>query len=127
VLRRIRPLRTLRAQKAELYLLRIRIKMRSSQYAAPPQDADAGAGVSRSSWGRSIIRGKAGLTRMCEQADLSRCLLRNVLRAVESLLLGYNDLQDGFEGLWNMSLGVSRGSGTLQQTGQGRMVALRAS
>jgi hypothetical protein len=103
------------------------MKMRSSQYAAPPQDADAGAGVSRSSWGRSIIRGKAGLTRMCEQADLSRCLLRNVLRAVESLLLGYNDLQDGFEGLWNMSLGVSRGSGTLQQTGQGRMVALRAS
>jgi hypothetical protein len=48
------------------------------------------------------LKGKAGLTRMCEQADLSRCLLCNVLRAVESPLRGYNDVQGGFEGLWNI-------------------------
>jgi hypothetical protein len=34
-----------------------------------------------------------------------------VLRAVESPLRGYNDLQEGFEGLWNMWLGVGRGTG----------------
>jgi hypothetical protein len=48
--------------------------MRSGQYATPRQDADAGGGVARSSWGRCIIRGTAALTSVCVQADLSRCL-----------------------------------------------------
>jgi hypothetical protein len=60
VLRRIRPLRILGAQKVDYYMLRVRIKMRSSAYAASRQDTDyTGAGVGRNSWGRSITRGKA--------------------------------------------------------------------
>ena len=46
---------------------------------------------------------------MCVQADLNRCPMCNVLRAVESLLRGYNALQGGFEEKWNMWLGSGRG------------------
>jgi hypothetical protein len=42
------------------------------------------------------------LTTVYVQADLSRCLMCKVLRAVESPLRGYNDLQDGFEELWSI-------------------------
>jgi hypothetical protein len=38
------PLLTLRAQKADHYMLHVRKEMRSSQYAAPREDADAGEG-----------------------------------------------------------------------------------
>jgi hypothetical protein len=44
LLRRIRPLLTLRAQIADHYISRTGIMMRSSQYAAPRQDADTGEG-----------------------------------------------------------------------------------
>jgi hypothetical protein len=44
--------------------------MHSEAYAVPRQNADAGGEVGRSSWGRSIIRGKAVLTWMCVQAVL---------------------------------------------------------
>jgi hypothetical protein len=58
-----------------------------------------GEGV-RSSWGRPIIRGSLLVqTSVCIQADLSRCAKCKVLRAVESPLLGYNDLLGGFEEL----------------------------
>jgi hypothetical protein len=50
----------------------------------------------------SIARGPAVLTLMCVQADLKRCPICKVLRAVEGLLGGYNELQGGFEGLWNI-------------------------
>ena len=36
---------------------------------------------------------------MCVQADSNRCAKCKVLRAVESSLLGYNDLLGGFEEL----------------------------
>jgi hypothetical protein len=49
-----------------------------------------------------------------------------VLRAVESPFIGYNDLQEGFEGLWNNWLGPAEEPGTLQQTAQGRVEALRS-
>jgi hypothetical protein len=49
--------------------------------------------------GRSIIRGPAVLTQVCVQGDLSRCPMCKVLRAVESPLLGHNDLQGDFEEL----------------------------
>jgi hypothetical protein len=42
ILRRIRPLRTLKAQTSDHYIWRTSIQMRSGQYAAPPQDTDAG-------------------------------------------------------------------------------------
>jgi hypothetical protein len=41
-------------------------------------------------------------TSMCVQADLGHCPILQDLRAVESLLLGYNALQGGFEEKWNM-------------------------
>jgi hypothetical protein len=47
----------------------------------------------------SITRGTACLTSVCIQADLGRCTKCKVLRAVESPLLGYNDLLGGFEEL----------------------------
>ena len=43
-LRQSRPLLTLRAQKADHNMLHVRTEMRSSQYAAPREDADAGEG-----------------------------------------------------------------------------------
>ena len=76
--------------------------MRSEQHAAPPQDADAGGGVGKSSWPLAITRGPDVLTRMCVQADSNRCAKCKVLWAVESPLLGYNDLLGGFEGLWSV-------------------------
>jgi hypothetical protein len=57
-------------------------------------------GVVRSSWGRSSIRDPAVLTRICVQADLNRCPRCKVPWAVESPLLGCNDLLGGFEELW---------------------------
>ena len=44
VLRRSWPLLTLRAQTSDHYMLRVCIKKRSGQYAAPRQDADTGEG-----------------------------------------------------------------------------------
>jgi hypothetical protein len=43
---------------------------------------------------------------MCIEAALNRCPMCKVLRAVECPLLGYNDLQAGFEELWSI---VSQG------------------
>jgi hypothetical protein len=57
---------------------------------------------------------------MCVQANLSCCLMCKVLRAVESLLLGYNDLQGGFEELWSIGdWGLAEESGILQRHAQG--------
>ena len=47
------------------------------------------------------------------QADLSRCLLCNVLRPFESLLRGYNDLQGGFRGPGAPGLGIGKAIGSL--------------
>src|SRR5215204_4596368 len=47
LLRQSRPLLTLRAQKADHYKLHVRTEMRSGQYAAPREDADAGRGSRR--------------------------------------------------------------------------------
>ena len=47
------------------------------------------------------------------QADLSRCLLCNVLRPFESLLRGYNDLQGAFEGPGAPGLGIGKAIGSL--------------
>jgi hypothetical protein len=44
LLRQSRPLLTLRAQKDDHYMLHVRTEMRSGQYAAPREDADAGEG-----------------------------------------------------------------------------------
>ena len=41
LLRQSRPLLTLMVQKADHYMLHIRTEMRSGQYAAPREDADA--------------------------------------------------------------------------------------
>jgi hypothetical protein len=61
--------------------------------AAGAFDADLEeAGVDRSSWGRSIPRGPAALTRMCVQAALDRCAKCKVFWVVECLLLGYSDV-----------------------------------
>jgi hypothetical protein len=77
VLRRSRPLLTLRAQKADHYMLRVRMKMRSDAYASSRQNTDyAGAGGWSGVWAPgSNIEGPACLTSVCVQADLSRCLL----------------------------------------------------
>ena len=55
--------------RVDHYMLRVRIKMRSSQYAAPRRDAGRGRG-GRSSWGRSCIRGPDVLGLMRVQAVL---------------------------------------------------------
>jgi hypothetical protein len=39
---------------------------------------------------------------MCVEAGLSHYYMCKVLRAVESLFIGYNDLQGGFEELWSI-------------------------
>jgi hypothetical protein len=70
--------------------------MRSGAYASSRQDTDY-AGDGQEFMGRPNIRGPAVLTWMCVQADLNRCPMRKVLRAVESPLRGYNDVQSGFE------------------------------
>jgi hypothetical protein len=44
LLRRSRPLLTLKAQNSDHYMLHVRTEMRSSLYAAPREDADAGEG-----------------------------------------------------------------------------------
>jgi hypothetical protein len=65
-----------RLLKADLYMLRVRIKMRSAQYASARQDTDyKGAGWSGVWAPGSTIEGPACLTSVCLQADLSRCLL----------------------------------------------------
>jgi hypothetical protein len=81
---------------------------------------------SRSSWGRSITRGPAVLTLMCAQADLIRCAMCKVLRAVESPLRGYNDLQGGFEELWSIGgWGLAEESGLLASYWQWCVETLR--
>jgi hypothetical protein len=53
-----------------------------------------------------------------------------VLRAVESPLLGYNDLQSGFEELWDIGVGVGRGirrSSTIMSGVRRRLMRLQRS
>jgi hypothetical protein len=75
-------------------MLHMRIIMRSGGCVASSQntDTDTGVGVVRSSWGRSVTRGPAVLTQVCVQADLSRCPMCKVLRAVEDLVSGLNNV-----------------------------------
>ena len=49
--------------------------------------------------GRSVTRGPAVLTRMCVQADLSRCPMCKVLRAADGSFIGYKGIQGSFEEL----------------------------
>jgi hypothetical protein len=59
------------AQKADHYILCVRIKMRSGAYATPRQDTDyAGAGGGQEFLGRPDIRGTICLTWMFVQAIL---------------------------------------------------------
>jgi formylmethanofuran dehydrogenase subunit C len=67
------------------------IKMRSGQDAAYRQDTDTGEGI-RTSGGRLIVEGPGVPTSGCVQADLSRCPMCKVLRAVEVLFIGYNEV-----------------------------------
>jgi hypothetical protein len=60
-----------------------------------------GAGGRQEFMGRFSIRGPAVLTSKYVQAVLNRCAMCKVLRAVESLRFGYNDLQGGFEEFWS--------------------------
>ena len=55
-------------------MLHLRMKMRLGGCVALSQntDTDTVVGVVRSSWGRSVIKGPAVLTKVCIQADLSR-------------------------------------------------------
>jgi len=64
VLRRIRPLLTLRAQKADHYMPRARTRMRTDESATLRRDTDTGGGGSRRHGPGSITRGKPCLTWM---------------------------------------------------------------
>jgi hypothetical protein len=69
VLRRSRPLRTLRTQKADHYMLRARIKMRSGAYVALCQHTLCGTRQGQEEFtGRFITRGTAWLTPVCVRA-----------------------------------------------------------
>jgi hypothetical protein len=104
-------------------MLRIRIKRRSGAYASSRQDTDY-AGDGQEFMGRPNIRGPAVLTWMRVQADLNRCPMRKVLRAVESPLRGYNDLQGGFVEFWSIVAWWSaEESGTIVQSSQERVEA----
>jgi hypothetical protein len=50
---------------------------------------------------------------VCIEAICRAVPILSGLSALKGLFLGYNDLQDGFEGLWNTWLGVGRGIGDL--------------
>ena len=96
---------TSRLLKVDHYMLHLRMKMRSGGCAASSQntDADRGAGGWSGVWAPgSTIEGPACLTQVCVQAILGRCPMCKVLRAVESLLRGYNDIQGGIEELWSI-------------------------
>jgi hypothetical protein len=82
-------------------MLRVRKRMRSGAYASSRQDTDyTGGGVVRSFDPWSVTRGTACLTSVCVQADLSRCLSRKALWAVECSLFGYNKVSGCFEKLY---------------------------
>jgi hypothetical protein len=53
--------------------------------------------MGRSSWRRSIIRDKAGLTRMCVEAVLKASPILLTPVAVRTSFVGFNDVEDGFE------------------------------
>jgi hypothetical protein len=53
-----------------------------------------------------MTRGPAILNSVYIQADLSRCLVRQVLWVVKIVFAGYKHIQGGFEELWNI---VARG------------------
>jgi hypothetical protein len=89
ILRRIRPLRALRTQKADHYISPIGIKMRSGQYAATRQDSDAGGGVGRRSALRSATRGLVCLTLMRVQAVLKARGTLSGPHVPERLFFGY--------------------------------------
>jgi hypothetical protein len=82
-------------------MLRVRIKIRSGAYGSSRPDTDYAGGGGQEFIGRPTIRGTDVLTTVCVQADLNRSPMCKVLRAVESPFIGYNDLQEGFEGLWS--------------------------
>jgi hypothetical protein len=73
VLRRMRPLLTLKAQNSKNYISHTGIKMRSGRYAPPRQDADTGEGYQELR-PRPITRGTACLTWVCAQAVLKAAI-----------------------------------------------------
>jgi hypothetical protein len=80
-------------------MLRTGLKMRSGAYASSRQGTDytGGAWVGGSSWRRSIIRDKAGLTRMCVEAVLKASPILLTPLAVKTSFVGFNDVEAGFE------------------------------
>ena len=62
-------------------MLHVRIMMRSGGYAASSQntDADRGAGGGQE-FGPRVDYRRSGLTQVCVQGDLNRCLMCKVLR-----------------------------------------------
>jgi hypothetical protein len=81
-------------------MLRTGLKMRSGAYASSRQGTDytgGGWGVGRSSWRRSIIRDKAGLTRMCVEAVLKASPILLTPLAVKTSFVGFNVVEAGFE------------------------------
>jgi hypothetical protein len=93
VLRRSRPLRILRAHKADHYVLRVRIKMRSGAYASSRQDTDyAGAGGGqefepRVEYRRSGLPDMGVYTRRFEGCDTW-----SGRRVLETTFFAYRDL-----------------------------------
>ena len=65
ILRRIRPLRTLRAQKADHYMLRARIKMRSGAYVALCQDTLCGTRQGQEEFTGALHYERYGLAGTC--------------------------------------------------------------
>jgi hypothetical protein len=104
---------TLRAQTSNHYISRTGIRMRSAAYASLRQDTDyTGAGIGRSSWGQVIDEGPAVMSLMCVEAICRTFPSRRAPLVLKGLFCGYNDLQGGFEGLWNTWLGAGIGIGS---------------
>jgi hypothetical protein len=85
------------------------IKMRSSQYAAPRQDTDTGGGVSGVQGGGLLPEVWLSRPRCVYKPFVERFPSRQAPLTLKGLFCGYNDLQEGFEALWNTWLGVGIG------------------
>jgi hypothetical protein len=84
---------TSRLLKADHYMLRVRIKMRSAQYASARQDTDyKGAGWSGVWAPGSNIEGPACLTYVCIQGDLEAVVFGEARQVLETTFFGYRDV-----------------------------------
>ena len=88
VLRRIRPLLTLKAQNSNYYIWRTGVKMRSGQYTVTSQDADTRGGVAGDSTPGLLQRpGRPRLMRVEVVLKARRNLLGPT--SAEEVILGY--------------------------------------